>query len=524
LTDKIKKIESHIDSDSATTHYKDRKEESLILLLGVVTFQLKSGSASLLAFLSACPYFVSQAAMDPIAQYRSTFSGIATSLPAGSSEPPLLQTLKVLFNPLANLDHLLKEYGHVFTVRLLGFPPAVFVCNSRALEQIFSAKPNTFVSGNPFLESLLGQKSLLLLNSSMHERHRKLMMPPFHGDRMRAYGEIIRDVTEAVFNQFTTNQIFVAREAMQEISLRVILKAVLGIQEGEKFDIFRSEIASLLDIMGSPVVSRLLFVPSLQKDFGKWTPWGKFMAQKQRVDQLLYDEIQLRQSNISAQGNDIFTLLVSARDEDGNPMSGEELHDELMTLLVAGHETLASALSWALYHIHLTSETTDVRAKLITEIQEPIHLSLSDIVKLPYLNAVCQETLRINPVVLFSTPRITITDFQLLDYKFSPGTVIMPCIYLTHRREDLYPNPSLFTPERFLSRQFSQYEFLPFGGGNRSCIGSSFALYEMKIVLATILSNFKVSLLNQKHYKPVRRIITFTTPATLKFRFLGQIQ
>ena len=231
---------------------------------------------------------------------------------------------------------------------------------------------------------------------------------------------------------------------------------------------------------------------------------------RQQIEQLLYAEIGDRRRGKLA-GNDILTLLMSAVDENGQSMSDRELHDELMTLLVAGHETTASALSWALYWLH---QLPEVQNRLRDELHAVA--DLSQIARLPYLNAVCSETLRIYPIALTTFPRVPQVPFRLMDHEIPPGTALIPCIYLTHHREEIYPEPQRFRPERFLERQYSPYEYLPFGGGNRRCIGQALALLEMKLVLATILSRFRLALSNNRPVQPVRRGLAIAPSAAVK--------
>jgi cytochrome P450 len=237
---------------------------------------------------------------------------------------------------------------------------------------------------------------------------------------------------------------------------------------------------------------------------------------KAKVDQLIYAEIQDRRDRNDFSGDDILTLMMTARDDQGNPLSDEELHDELVTLLIAGHETTASALSWALYWIHALPEVQD---KLRYELESlGDHPEPLEIASLPYLNAVCQETLRIYPVAPTTGIRILRQPMTVEEYDFPQGTVLFPSIYLVHHTEALYPKSKQFKPERFLERQFSPYEFLPFGGGHRSCIGMAFAMMEMKLVLATILQRWQLELVSQKPIKPVRRGLTVAPPSSLKLK------
>jgi cytochrome P450 len=338
-------------------------------------------------------------------------------------------------------------------------------------------------------------------------------MPPFHGDRLRTYSQLICDVTQQVCSQLPQNQPFRLRPPLQEITLRVILKAVFGLNEGERYERLRHLLSALLETFGSPLSATLIFFPQLQRDWGEWSPWGRFLRLKQQVDDLIYQEIQDRQQQEDSFRDDILTLLMTAQDEAGQPMSNVELHDELMTLLVAGHETTASALCWALYWIHYLPEVEDKLRQDLKELGDSVQPE--EIAKLPYLTAVCQETLRIYPITLMTGIRLLKSNFELMGHTLPPNTAIFPSIYLVHQRPETYPEPKKFKPERFLERQFSPYEYLPFGGGHRRCIGSAMALLEMKLVLATLLLNNSFKLPHRRALKPVRRGLTMAPPAHL---------
>lgn len=439
-------------------------------------------------------------------------------LPDGPATPPFVQTFQWIARPLEFLEDCVYRYGDLFTVRRHKHRPDVYLSNPQAIQEIFTANPELFDSGlrNRLLRILLGEHSLSLnlLDRDRHQRLRRLLMPPFHGERMRAYGQLICDITEQVMSQLAIGQSFCVRSSMQEIAMRTILSAVFGLHEGQCFEQLRQLLSSLLDSMGCPLSSSLIFFRSLQGNLGSWSPWGRFLRLKQQIDRLLYAEIQRRREQPDPSRADILTLLMSACDEAGQPMTDVELRDQLITLLLAGHETTASALAWALYWVE---QLPSVRDKLLKELDtlapnsDPIAIA-----RLPYLTAVCQETLRIYPIAMVGSPRIVKSPLQLMGYKFEPGTALIPCIYLTHHREDLYPEPKRFKPERFLERQFSPYEYLPFGGGNRHCIGSAFGQFEMKIVLAKILSRFQLTLADSRPVKPVRRGFTLAPPSSMR--------
>ncbi len=429
------------------------------------------------------------------------------TLPDGPKTLPFLQLIQWIANPLALLETSRQRYGDPFTLRLGSFAPLVFFSNPQAIQEIFTAQPNQFDVGraNGILQPLVGDQSLMLLDGDRHQRQRRLLTPPFHGDRMKSYGQLICDITQQVISDWTIGEPFAVRSSMQDISFQVILQAVFGLNEGQRCEQLKQLLPAMLDVAGSPLSSSLLFFRILQQDLGAWSPWGHFVRQRQQIDKILYAEIAERRQQADLSRTDILSLLMSARDQNGQPMTDTELRDELMTLLTAGHETTASALSWALYWIH---SLPDVHHKLLQELDAFDDADLSGIAKLPYLSAVCQETLRIYPIAMLAFARVVKSPFQFMGYELEPNTLLAPCIYLTHHREDLYPEPKLFKPERFLERQFSTYEYLPFGGGNRRCIGVALALFEMKLVLATILSRSQLQLVENSQVKPMRRGVT----------------
>ncbi len=421
---------------------------------------------------------------------------------------PLLRTLRYIFRPLSVLEMYARDYDDCFTLSYKNSPPTVYFYHPEAIKQIFTAPPEIFNSsdGGKILQPIVGDNSLLLLTGDRHQSQRKLLMPPFHGARIQTYGEIIVAITQQVTEQWQLGKPFKVRSEIQEISLRTILAAVFGIDSGERYRELQGLLTVLLESISSPLSSTLLFFTALQKDWGAWSPWGRFLRLKEKIDSLLLAEIEQRRLEADSDRNDILSLLLSARDEAGQPMTDEELIDQLLTLLFAGHETTASAIAWALYWLESLPE---VREKLQRELDT---VSVFDdplaVTKLPYLTAICQETLRIYPIAVNAFPRIVQQPVEIFGYEFEPGTVIFPSIYLTHHREDLYPEPKRFKPERFLERQFSAYEYFPFGGGNRLCIGYAFAQFEMKLVLGSIFSQFALKLVGNKSIKPTRRGIT----------------
>ena len=442
----------------------------------------------------------------------------------GPKDPRFVQTVQGILNPLYALDSNYQRYGDIFLSQSSNFPSLVIVSNPQAIQEIFTADSKLFESGtvNHITLPLVGSNSLLLLDGDRHLQQRKLLMPPFHGERMKAYGQIIRNTTEKVINNWTPGKSVIAQSTMQEISLEVILHAVFGLSEGERYQQIQQLMINMFSLFSNPLNATFLFIKSLQKDLGAWSPWGGFLRQRQRLDELLYQEIRDRKTQSEPLGEDILSLLISALDEAGGPMSDVELRDELMTILFGGHETTATALAWALYWIHYIPE---VREKLLQELNsidvencDPVEIS-----KLPYLNAVCCETLRIYPVLFFTFPRLLQAPMQLMGYNIPKGMILSPCIYLVHHRPDIYPEPKRFKPERFLERQFSPYEYLPFGGGNRRCIGMAFAMFEMKLVLAKVLSRYSLELAKNSSVMPVRRGVTMAPAGGVPLVVKGRI-
>jgi cytochrome P450 family 110 len=356
----------------------------------------------------------------------------------------------------------------------------------------------------------------MMLDGDRHRRRRQLVMPPFHGDRMRSYGQLIQDLTIAAFDSIPLNKSFEARSITQDISLNIILKAVFGLSEGDRFSTLKQLMSQIADLFQSPLSSAVLFYPLFQQDLGPWSPWGKLRRDRQNLDDLIYREIAERRLEQEIDRIDILSLLMAAKDEMDQPLTDQELRDELMALLFAGHETTATAMAWALYWTHHHPE---IRTKLLKELAtlgdnpEPI-----DIFKLPYLTAVCNETLRIYPVAMLTFPRQVETSTSLLGYSLEPGQIVVGCIYLVHHREDLYPNSYEFKPDRFLDRQFSPYEFMPFGGGARRCVGEALAMYELKLVLAKVLSRYQFELVDSTPEPARRRGVTLAPGNGVKLR------
>lgn len=445
------------------------------------------------------------------------------STPNPLSAPRLLQQLKWVADPIGYMESAAQQYPDIFSAGIIGFGNNfVFVNTPKGIQEILTNDRKTYTapgSLNRILAPLLGDYSVILIEGDRHKRRRQMLMPSFHGDRIRTYSQLICDLTEKTLGAIPAGATFSARTAMQDISLQVILQAVYGVFEGERSQQLKTSLTKLTDVFASPLSSSPLFFPALQLDWGAWSPWGKFLRDRQRMDDLIYAEIRDRRDQPQPNRVDILSLMMAAIDDLGQPMTDQELRDELATLMFAGHETTATALSWALYWIHHQPE---IREKLLDELQSADLSDPMSIVKLPYLSAVCNETLRIYPVAMLTFPRVVQEPTELLGYALEPGIAVVGCIYLTHHREDLYPEPHLFKPERFLERQYSPYEFLPFGGGVRRCIGEALAQLELKLVLSTILTRYNLALADPKPEYPRRRGVTLAPANGVKMKMVGK--
>lgn len=418
--------------------------------------------------------------------------------------PKIIQQLESILKPLEFLERCAKNHGDIFIANFFANLETLVVSHPQDLQDLFNPvnkildAPGT---ANEIFKHLLGENSLILQNGERHQEQRKLIMPRLHGEQMLNYGQQICEITQEVIQRLKPNQTFVARRISEEITMMIILKVVFGIDEELRFDKLKNLITTWLDLTSLPIYASVLLLPYLQKDLGVWSPWGKFLRLRHQIDQELMAEILERRQKMKSKRFDILSLLMEAQYENEEKMTDIEVRDNLLTLLNAGHETIANAITWALYWIH---QKPEVHQKVLDELQGLNTLELSKNPQLPYLTAICQETLRIYPVIIFTFPRITLRSVNLRGYHVASGTYVLPCIYLTHRREDLYPQADQFQPERFIKRKYSSYEFWPFGGGSRQCIGQVFALFEMKLILATILLNYQLRL-EEAFVTPARR-------------------
>jgi cytochrome P450 len=407
-------------------------------------------------------------------------------LPPGLQRPSFVQLLQWSSAPLAYLDECAQRFGDIFTGRFLGLGTVVFVSSPELNKQIFTGDPRVLHAGeaNEILRPLVGSWSVLLLDEAAHLRHRRLLLPPFHGERMASYAEQMRDVTAARVAGWSASKSFAIYPEMQAITLDVILRAVFGLAEGAQMHALAAKLVAVF----RPPPAVLIFMPQLHADVA-WNPYRHFY----RLREIVYRDIdaivrERRRAPDLATRTDILSLLLAARDEEGRPLRDEEVRDELMTMIAAGHETTATSLAWAFERILALPE---VGAKVHAELREVVgdgRVEPAMLPRLVYLDAVIKETMRLRTILPAVVRRLT-APFQLGEYLLPKGVAVAPCIYLTHLRPDLYPDPTRFSPERWLGdKKLDPYAYFPFGGGIRRCIGMAFALYEMKIILATTLT------------------------------------
>jgi cytochrome P450 len=419
-------------------------------------------------------------------------------MPPGSRLPATLQTLRWMVRPVPFPEERQARHGAVSSARRMQEDPWVMVSDPELIKRVFTAPTDVLHAGegNQILEPILGPSSVLLLDRDQHMRQRKLLLPPFHGNRMERYGEVMREVVEAEIDRWPLGVADRAWPRMQAITLEVILRAVFGVTDRERLDPLREGLRELTDFTGD--MRRMATVVLAGPERLKRHRWLGFHGVMERVDSLVLAEIaRHRAYEDLEQRDDVLSLLLQARHEDGSPMSDSELRDELMTLLIAGHETTATSLGWALERLVRHPEA-------LARTVEEAEAGGGD-----YTDAVIQETLRLRPVIPVVARHVK-EPFELGDHLIPVGATITPSIVLVQRRPDVYPEPTRFKPERFLDQSPGTYTWIPFGGGVRRCIGASFALFEMRVVLSTLLARARVSAAEPAPERIRRRSITMT--------------
>ncbi|MEV6334411.1 cytochrome P450 [Nocardia vinacea] len=388
-----------------------------------------------------------------------------------------------------------EREGDPFYVRFPGFGAVLFTGTADGAREFFRAPIDLLEPPRPNpIEPLVGSASLILTAGERHRRDRALLAPAFHGARIRAYGELIRESTIAEISgstgesrpAWTPGTRIDSRAAARAITLRVILEAVFGVDSRERRAEYTTAVAEFLTAYSGP----LMLVPALRRGLFGRAPWDRFVAARERLDELILTDIARRRAGGSV-GADILGLLLATSYDDGTSITDDDLCDQLRTLLVAGHETTATSLVWALFHLHREPEALQrLRAELDAAGPDASPLELAG---LPFLDAVCQETLRLHPAVPIVLRRLT-APFALRGVELAAGDTMGIALPLLHSDPAVWTDAELFRPERFIERKYRPYEFAAFGGGHRRCVGASLADYELRIVLATILGRRRLRL------------------------------
>ena len=399
-----------------------------------------------------------------------------TALPPGPPEHPAIQTARWLLRPIAFMESCRRRFGDNFSMTFMGFQtPMVMLSDPDAIQALYTNPRHGLPPGRTIaLRPIMGARSVLLLEGSDHLARRKVMLPPFHGERMQAYEPVLREIAEREISSWPDGEPFALHPRMQAVTLELIMRAVFGVSDERRAMRLRELLPQLLDQTSS---AALQFKVLMSRRFDRMEPLAHLQAISAEIDSIIYEEIAERRGDPDLERReDILSLLAQVRFEDGAPMSDEELRDQLITLLLAGHETTATALAWT---VDLLVRHPHVLARLTDEIDRGDGDT--------YLRAVIRESLRLRPVVPLAGRRLT-ADLKVNGFELPAGTDVSPAIWLTHTRADLYPEPYAFRPERFIDDPPTTYGWVPFGGGVRRCLGAAFAEFEMRVVLTEMLA------------------------------------
>jgi cytochrome P450 len=425
---------------------------------------------------------------------------IKRQLPPGPKVPASLQMAGSWLRPTTVSLRARERYGKRFSVRLLGQPPFVVLSDPEDIKQVFQAPPEVLHPGEGarILEPIVGPNSVILLDEKPHLEQRKLMLPAFHGDAMQSLAELMTELTEREIATWPHEQPIALHPRLQQLTLEIVLRAVFGLEQGAQLDRLRELLTQVLEFAENPIS----LLPFAQRALVGRGPVGRLEKLGEETDQLIFELIDERRRE-DAHGPDVLTLLLSAKHEDDSPMSPSELRDELVTALVAGHETTASQLAWG---FELLSRKPDVTARLARELEEDPDSA--------YLTATIHEIMRLRPVLMNAEPRLVKQQVEIGGVSYPPGAVLIASAYLVHHDPDIYPQPNAFRPERFLESEGGKapgtYTWLPFGGGRRRCLGASFAMLEMKIVLREVIQKNLLVAVGEKPERARRRSITIS--------------
>lgn len=412
--------------------------------------------------------------------------------PPGPRLPSFVQLVRVARDPLRAPIELHRRYGDIHSVAYPGFGRVVYVVDPVLVRELFTGDPAVLHAGEAnalVLEPALGPNSVLTLDDDEHMRQRRLLLPPFHGERILRFGDLIREVTERNIAEWPVGSPFALRRHTEAITLEVILRAVFGIRDAARLAYARAVVGTFARRSHAVVL-----FPVLRRDLGPRSPWRRFVRARDALDRLIQEEIDARRAEDDAEADDVLSLLLAASHEDDSPMTDRELRDELVTVIGAGHETTATALAWTFERV---LRTPAVHERLRDDPADDA-----------YLDAVAKETLRARPVITEVGRRLT-APLEIAGHRLPAGTVVSASIAAMHHREDLFPEPEAFRPERFLGDDTPDgYTWIPFGGGVRRCVGAAFAQYEMRLVLRTILERARLAAPDPRPERPVMRNIT----------------
>jgi cytochrome P450 len=423
---------------------------------------------------------------------------VPSTLPPGPRLPAIVQGIGLWSRPLAFLERLRARYGPRFTVRFPLAPPFVIITGPDEIRQVFMAPPDVLHPGEGarVLEPLVGKNSVILLDEAAHMEQRRLLLPAFHGERMAALSGLMTEVAEREVASWPRDGEISLQPRMQRLTLEIILRAVCGLDPGPRLNTLRDRLGDLLAFGDRPVS---LIPPDPEGNAAKVLqrigPFREFVRLQIEADRLVFEQIHERRAG-HEERDDVLAMLLEARHQDGSPMSTQELRDELITMLVAGHETTATSLAWAFERL---ARSPRVLRELVEEID-----SGGD----EYLTATIQETLRRRPVLPNVEPRLVKKPIEVGGWSYPPGVCLVPNAYLVHHDPAIYPNPYEFRPERFLEQAPGTYTWIPFGGGRRRCVGASFAMLEMQIVMRAVLGACELLSAADGDERPRRRNIT----------------
>ncbi|MFO0757416.1 MAG: cytochrome P450 [Byssovorax sp.] len=416
-------------------------------------------------------------------------------LPPGPRLPAAVQTAAYALRPFETLDACVARYGDLFTLKLVTFGTMVCASRPETIKQIFTGDPRTMKVGeaNAGLRPLIGEHSILLLDGEPHFRHRRLAAPFFfHGEGPAAQAGAMCEVAARTIAAWPEGRPLPMHEHMRVLTLDIVLRVLFG-AEGDELMGLRHALARVTSRGASPF-DALLLVPALQRDLGPVTPWASLTRDLAAADALIYRHIRDARARGRA-GRGVLAALLAAAEDDGTPLHDVEARDTLVTLIIAGHETTSTTLCWALEAILTHPEVARRLDAELASVAGKGPLDPSHLAALEYLDATIKEVLRLYPVVpILGMGRLLTEPLEVQGHLLPAGVKLVPTIYATHQRPDLYPDPKRFLPDRFLGIKPDPYAFLPFGGGVRRCLGMGFALQELKVVLGTLLLDRRLTL------------------------------